>query len=839
MKNTCILLLTLISAFPSFALPAQKISGYVKDTTSAPVPFAVVGLASYGDSLLLKFEVTDEKGFFEFEAVTPGHYFLKVSSTGFQEFISSPFEVSDAVAQHQIVLSALQNYLEQVTVSAAKPIIESLPDRLIFNVGQLISASGGNAFDLLSQAPGVTLNSDGLVSLRGKPNVLVLVDNRENFIQGENLATFLKGMPSDQILSLEIITRPSAKYAASGTGGIINIKTKKNAQRGFGINVSSGLRQGINFNTNNNLAVNWRNEKFYLFANYGFVRNSPYNKLKMNNTFLSEEGKTLSHTEQVYEISLKNNINSVQTGIDFTHKKTFLGISYSGVFENHLPRTQITKTDIFNASHQLIEKVSGERLRARDITRNTVNFNYARSFARPGSELTVAADYFNYDLDMNYTISNAFDRLDTGTDTTVNFMQTIPNAMKVYSAKADFTSPLSGSSIFQAGWRSSFSRMNNVYNFSLFDPLTGQYRLDAARSIHYTFNEDIHSGYINFLHTFSENFDIEAGVRLEATTNTSVEKRTKDRLDKNYTRLFPNLMINYNPGENHSYSLSYSRRFNRPEYTTLIPAYLYTDLLYYLYGNPHQDPEMADNADLSYTFMGKLTANLNFSYLDKMFFTALTANSENHSIGETTINHGHQRSARFCLFFPPYFGHRRIAAYTVSRHPVIFRIEPPNIIVVHEAAGHYAVLQHIRGFRQHREACSAILKPLLVVIKEKAQVFLGHDLLQCAVELSFGIVKIAVIDHSVFPLGNGGFHPFFIGCFGGCLITGKQGRFSLDKLHFCVAHHYFHHFSTQGGEHHQIAVRSAGTVVKLRLVTGVGTGNPLVTQVNYRLTFQA
>ena len=649
MKNTCILLLTLISAFPSFALPAQKISGYVKDTTSAPVPFAVVGLASYADSLLLKFEVTDEKGFFEFEAVTSGHYFLKVSSTGFQEFISSPFEVSDAVAQHQIVLSAVQNYLEQVTVSAAKPIIESLPDRLIFNVGQLISASGGNAFDLLSQAPGVTLNSDGLVSLRGKPNVLVLVDNRENFIQGENLATFLKGMPSDQILSLEIITRPSAKYAASGTGGIINIKTKKNAQRGFGINVSSGLRQGINFNTNNNLAVNWRNEKFYIFANYGYVRNGVYHKLKMNNTFLSEEGKTLSQTEQVYEVSLKNNINSVQTGIDFTHKKTFLGISYSGAFENHLPRTQITKTDIFNASHQLIEKVSGERLRARDITRNTVNFNYIRSFARPGTELTVAADYFNYDLDMNYTISNAFHRLDTGTDTTVNFMQTIPNAMKVYSAKADFTSPLSGSSTFQAGWRSSFSRMNNVYNFSIFDPLTGQYRLDAARSIHYTFNEDIHSGYINFLHTFSETFDIEAGVRLEATTNTSVEKRTKDRLDKSYTRLFPNLMINYNPGENHSYSLSYSRRFNRPEYTTLIPAYLYTDLLYYLYGNPHQDPEMADNADLSYTFMGKLTANLNFSYLDKMFFTALTADSENHSIGETTINHGHQRSAAFSI----------------------------------------------------------------------------------------------------------------------------------------------------------------------------------------------
>ncbi|WP_367913909.1 outer membrane beta-barrel protein [Leadbetterella sp. DM7] len=649
MKNTFILLLGLILTFPALALPPQKISGYVKDTTAAAVPFAVVGLASYTDSALLKFEITDEKGFFEFESVLPGHYFLKVSSTGFQEFTSSPFEVSDAAAQHNIVLSVSQNHLDEVTVSATKPVIEFLPGRLIFNVDQLISASGGNAFDLLSQAPGVTVNSDGLVNLRGKPDVLVLMDNRENFIHGDNLATFLKGLPADQILSLEIISRPSAKYAASGTGGIINIKTKKYAQRGFGINVSSGLRQGINFNTNNNLAVNWRNEKFYIFGNYGYVRNGVYHNLKMKNTFLSEEGKTLSQTEQGYEVSLKNNTNSVQTGIDFTYKKTFLGISYSGIFENHLPRNQVTNTDIFDASHQLIEIVRGERLRTRNVRRNTVNFNYVQSFARPGSELTVAADFFNYDLDMNYTISNAFHRLDTGTDTTVNFIQAIPNTMKVYSAKADYTYPLSENSTFQAGLRSSFSRMNNVYNFSLSDPSTGQYRLDPVRSIHYTFNEDIHSGYINFLHTFSETFDIEAGLRLENTTNTSIEKRTMDRLDKSYTRLFPDFMINYNPGENHSYSLGYSRRFNRPEYTTLIPAYLYTDLLYYVYGNPHQDPEMVDNADISYTFMGKLTANLNFSYLDRMFFTAFIANAENHSIGETTINHGHQRSAAFSI----------------------------------------------------------------------------------------------------------------------------------------------------------------------------------------------
>lgn len=623
-------------------LPPQQISGYVKDTTSAAVSYAVVGLASPADSTFLKFEITDEKGFFEFEAIPAGHYFLRVSSVGFREFISAPFQLS-ASAGHmmgEIILSARPNSLEEITVSARKPIIESLPDRLIFHVDQLLSAGGGSAFDLFSQSPGVTINSDGHISIRGKQNVLVLVDNRENFVQRENLGTFLKGFPADQIQSLEIITRPSARYAASGTAGVINIKTKKNAQRGLGLNASSGWRQGILFNMNNNLALNWRNEKFYMFANYGYVISSPYNKLEIDNTFLNEEGNSISRTFQTYEAKLQNHTNTVQTGADFTHGKTFFGLSYSGNFEDHLPRLQYTSTSIFNASHQPLGTVQGERFRNNYISRNSVNFNFVQSFSPPGSELALAADFFNYNLDLNYKISNIFSR----GDSVVNFTQKTPNDIKVYSVKADFTYPLGENSRVQAGVRSSFTKMDNAYNFSLSDPATLQYVFDPQRSVHYTFNEDIHSGYVNVLHPFSEKLDIEAGLRLENTVNRSVQKSIGDILDKKYTKLFPSVLINYSPGVNHSYSLSYSRRFNRPEYISLIPAYLYTDLLYYTYGNPRQDPEVADQLDLSYTFLEKITFNFNFSSLGQAFFTANIPDPENYALGETYMNRGSKQS---------------------------------------------------------------------------------------------------------------------------------------------------------------------------------------------------
>lgn len=646
MKTKKILFILTSILFPAMLsasdLPSQQISGYVKDTTSAGVPYAVVGLASHADSSVLKFEITDERGFFEFDAVAAGHYFLKVSSVGFREFVSPPFHLSVSAGHimDEIILTALHNSLEELTVSARKPIIESLPDRLIFHVDQLLSAGGGNAFDLLTQSPGVNINSDGLVSIRGKQNVLVLVDNRENFVQRENLVTFLKGFPAEQIQSLEIITRPSARYAASGTGGVINIKTKKFAQRGFGVNASTGVRQGILFNTNNHLALNWRNEKFYLFANYGYVINSPYNKLEMDNTFLNEAGNRISRTFQIYEVKLRNHTNSIQTGADFTHKKTFLGISYSGNFEDNLPRLQHTHTDIFDAFNQHIGTVLGERHRDNYISRNSVNFNFVQSFNRPGSELAVAADFFNYNLDFNYRISNTFSQ----EDSTVSFAQKTPNDIRVYSLKADYTVPVLENTRIQTGIRSSFTKMDNAYNFSLFEPVTRQYIFDPGRSMHYTFDEDIHSAYANLLHPFSETLDIEAGLRLENTVNRSVQKSTSDVLHKKYTRLFPNVLINYNPGENHSYSFSYSRRFNRPEYITLIPAYLYTDLLYYNYGNPRQDPEVADNLDLSYTLFEKFTFNFNYSFLDKTFFMANIPDPENHALGETYMNRGSKKS---------------------------------------------------------------------------------------------------------------------------------------------------------------------------------------------------
>lgn len=649
MKTPLLLCILFVKTLPAFAF--QKVSGHVKDSTASGIPYALVSLGNAADSSMIKFETTDEKGYFEFEDVKEGRYFLKVSFVGYRDFVSPTFEVTHSVGHSagEIILSSAQKLLAEVTVTAGKPLIESLPDRLIFNVDQLITAGGGNAFDLLSQSPGVRISAEGLISIRGKSSVLVLVDNRENFIQSEQLASFLKGFPAGQILSIEIIIRPSAKYASSGTGGIINIRTKKGAQRGLGLSLVSGVRQGRLYNMNNNLAVNWRNDKLYTFANYGYVISSPYNLLEMENTFLKEDGTTGDKAVQTYEARLRNLTHSMQTGLDLTLGKTFAGISYSGSFEDHLPRSQNTVTHLSDAGENMLGVVNGNRFRDNYIQRNAVNFNFVQSFNKPGTELSVASDFFHYNLDLNYRISNTFKMADPSEDHTVQFIQSTPNDFRVFSSKADLVLPLSSGSTLQGGIRGSFSQMDNAYRFSLFDPAVQDYTPDPVRSVHYIFNERILSTYGNFLHTFSETFDLEAGLRMENTINRSTEKTKSNILDKNYTRWFPNLLLNYNPGQNHSFSLSYSRRFNRPEYLTLIPAYLYTDLLYYTYGNPRQDPEVSDNTDLSYTFMGKLTANLNVSFLDRMFFTETLPDAAGFSVGETYLNRGSRRSVILSL----------------------------------------------------------------------------------------------------------------------------------------------------------------------------------------------
>ena len=163
--------------------------------------------------------------------------------------------------QNDTILPFQSQELKEVKVVARKKLIEQKIDKTVINVDAAISNTGTTALDVLEKSPGVQVDKDGNISLKGKQGVMIMIDGRPTYLSGTELANLLRGMESSQLEQIEIMTNPPAKYDAAGNSGVINIRTKKNKMRGFNGSVTAGATQGKYFRTNESLSLNYRTGK--------------------------------------------------------------------------------------------------------------------------------------------------------------------------------------------------------------------------------------------------------------------------------------------------------------------------------------------------------------------------------------------------------------------------------------------------------------------------------------------------------------------------------------------------------------------------------------------------
>ncbi len=156
---------------------------------------------------------------------------------------------------------------------AKKPLIEQKIDRTIVNVEASVTNVGSSALEVLEKSPGVTVDKDGNISLKGKSGVQVYIDGRPAYLSGADLANMLRSMSASQLDQIEIMTNPPAKYDAAGNSGVINIKTKKNKQFGYNGSLTTGYTQGRYPRFNEGFNFNYRNGKINFFSNLNYNRN--------------------------------------------------------------------------------------------------------------------------------------------------------------------------------------------------------------------------------------------------------------------------------------------------------------------------------------------------------------------------------------------------------------------------------------------------------------------------------------------------------------------------------------------------------------------------------------
>jgi iron complex outermembrane receptor protein len=271
--------------------------------------------------------VADKTGKYNFENVVEGSYLVSITAIGHTKGFSETFAVNSAtpaVTVKTIELVPVAKSVGGVTVTAKKPLIEQKIDRTIVNVDASATNVGNSAHEVLEKSPGISVDKDGNISLKGKQGVQIFIDGRPSYLSGADLANMLRSMSASQLEQIEIMTNPPAKYDAAGNSGVINIKTKKNKQFGYNGSLTTGYTQGRYPRFNEGANFNYRNGKVNLFTNLNYSRNHRGEDLDIKRRFRESVSKDiLSIFDQTTNMENESKFYSAKVGL-FSYEKNNL-----------------------------------------------------------------------------------------------------------------------------------------------------------------------------------------------------------------------------------------------------------------------------------------------------------------------------------------------------------------------------------------------------------------------------------------------------------------------------------------------------------------------------------
>lgn len=613
------LLLTFIIASTSLS---QALTLTLHDQNGAAISYATAVLYASKDSAFIKGEASDDNGLISFETLNAGSYYLEVSYVGYQNLVIKDITiVSTPIVLGVRTLQPNTQTLNQVTITARKPMLEIKADKMVLNPDASIAMAGLNALELLRKAPGVVIDNNENIQLKGKNGVRIYIDGKPSMLSSQDLANLLKGLQSSDIEAVEIITNPSAKYDAQGNAGIINIKMKKNKNLGTNGSINVGGGYGKYHKSNAGINLNNRNGKLNTFGSLGLGDNRYYNEMTLDRS----QNNTNFYQNQT-QVNDNTPINT-KVGVDYyLSSKHTLGLlaNYNGQL-----RDKIFTSD----SKTLIKRISSTTLDSMLIAKNNqisrsnnanINLNY-RYEDTLGNEITFDIDRGLYSSRENSNQPNSYFTPDNATMlSSRNAMTSSPSDIGISTLKLDYTKTLKSSPwSIAAGAKYAVVSSDNTFNF--FNEVDKQAVKDIHQSNKFYYEEKVGAMYLNINGKINDKFAIQTGLRMEntrslgdLTRDISLERRATDSVPRQYTNLFPSGVVTYTMNANHVLNFSYSRRLDRPNYQELNPFNYRLDELTYRKGNPFLTPQYNNNFELTYTVLQSMNIGLSYSKSTKV-----------------------------------------------------------------------------------------------------------------------------------------------------------------------------------------------------------------------------
>ena len=553
---------------------------------SSPLEFANVVLYALNNSTIVTWSISKNDGAFELSKIGLGEYDLAITVLGYEEL-----KMKNVVFNKQgftldlgkINLNKATTALDEVSVVGIQKTYQTKIDKKVINVSKDINSTGGTAIDLIKNVPGLAVDADGVVNLRGNSGVSILIDGRPTSID----ATKLDQIPAADIESLEIITNPSAKYNPEGKSGIINIKLKQSKTVGFSGNAMVTAGTGDKYNESVNL--NYNMGKVNLFASYsGIKRMAEASRYLLRESydsdaihFLQQDAKTnIDITKNTFTLGSNFNLNSQnKLTLSYTYKPSKT-IDDDQTLSQYFDRSMNKTGSVF-----VINSENGKE------TANDYLVAYRKLFDKKGEELTV-------DYTLSSSSGSAIQPLtyqySTKTETSeINTNSDIYNS----NLQVNWVLPFDNGSKLETGIHSIVRGNDSEYYF--FNSSGGTKVEDLSQRNLFTYNEQIHAGYGLWSGKFGGT-SVQAGLRIEKTYVDGKQGAGNDKISQDYFNLYPSLSFSHPINENNQLQLSYSRTIKRPSARMINPFVDRSNLEVFRSGNPDLKPEYVNSIELGF-----------------------------------------------------------------------------------------------------------------------------------------------------------------------------------------------------------------------------------------------
>lgn len=589
------------------------VSGSLTDSDALPVSYAAVGLLKASDSSIVRGVVSDSSGVFFFDHVAEGDYIISVNSVGYQLLYSTVVILSadkHEISVGQLILVEERRSADEVIVTAAaKPLVEQLIDRTVLNVENSILSEGNTALEVLEQAPGVTVDNDGNIALKGKQGVSIMINGKLTYLSQRELTALLRGTSSSAISKVEVISNPSARYDAAGNSGIINIVMKKGLKPGFNGNVYANAGSGRKLRYASGLNINYRNGRINVFAGYDYAYRGEKEYLDYTRKF--GQDSTLRQSQQSTLTDEPLYTNNAKLGLDYTiDSHNTLGVLINANFGTYNNGSEV-RNRIVQDNGIFRSDARSSNDASEHWTNLMYNLNYLHAFKKEGRELSADLDYSSNAFISEQSLETHFVN-DNGTPLGITSSRygRIPSTTQVYAGKVDYIHPLDSTASFETGWKSSLVKTDNDVRYDTV--AAGEWVKDLTTSNQFAYEEQINAAYLNVSKSFGR-FSFQVGLRGEHTYIKGYQVTIDSSFTRNYVRLFPSIFLRQELSQKQSIKLSYSRRIQRPDYEQLNPFRFYREPYLYYVGNPFLQPQFTHSFEFSHDVNQVFTTTLDYS----------------------------------------------------------------------------------------------------------------------------------------------------------------------------------------------------------------------------------